>query len=309
MFGIGKRKSKRSTKSERGGRSQAGQRETVLYEEDEDVEIVYVDEDGNPVDADGNPLEGEDVEIIYVDEDGNEISPDESVEYVYVDEDGNPVMGDADDEVVYVDEDGNYTDAQGRPVAFSDDDEEVEVVYVDEDGNEVDHDEQGNPVEDEDVEIVYVDADGNPVDADGNPLEGEGAASTASGFAEAAEDDDSAEYEAAREAIQADFQKHVKALERAHAAGALDATTFAAQMKAEGKACEDRLAELDGQYEVIEVAEGGSGPSENSADKAQIRRTVEDMKVVVKEGAETLREVKSTVEEFKELTDFKSWLK
>lgn len=49
-----------------------------------DVEVVYVDEDGNVVDS------VEEVEeVVYVDEDGNEI--------VYVDEDGN--------EIVYVDED------------------------------------------------------------------------------------------------------------------------------------------------------------------------------------------------------------
>lgn len=54
--------------------------DTFADKYDEDIEIVYVDEDGN--------------EIVYVDEDGNEI--------VYVDEDGNVIDVEDDDDFVIV---------------------------------------------------------------------------------------------------------------------------------------------------------------------------------------------------------------
>lgn len=50
-----------------------------------DDEWVYVDEYGNPVDKDGNPIDGD---WEYVDEDGNPI---DDGDWEYVDEDGNPV--------------------------------------------------------------------------------------------------------------------------------------------------------------------------------------------------------------------------
>ena len=89
------------------------------------VEYEYVDEDGNPVTADGEPIEYE-----YVDESGNPVAAAETteeVEYEYVDEDGNPVSEDGEEvEYEYVDEDGNpvsaedaaaYEDAEEEPVA------------------------------------------------------------------------------------------------------------------------------------------------------------------------------------------------
>ena len=58
--------------------------------DDEEVEYVYVDEDGNPVDAEGNPLPDRDA-VVYVDEDGNEIdweslSEEERAAFTVVDE-------------------------------------------------------------------------------------------------------------------------------------------------------------------------------------------------------------------------------
>ena len=68
----------------------------------QEEEVTFVDESGNPVDENGNPLEGE---VQYVDENGNP-----------VDENGNPIEGD----VEYVDEAGNRVDENGNPLEATD---------------------------------------------------------------------------------------------------------------------------------------------------------------------------------------------
>ena len=66
-------------------------------EDDEDIEVIYVDEYGNVVEDDAE------AEIVYVDEDGNEIADEDEFETVYIDEDGNPVdIDDDEDDVVIV---------------------------------------------------------------------------------------------------------------------------------------------------------------------------------------------------------------
>ena len=72
----------------------------ALAEEQPEEPVEYVDENGNPVDADGNPIDGP---VQYVDENGNP-----------VDENGNPLDGEAP--VEYVDENGNPVDADGNPI-------------------------------------------------------------------------------------------------------------------------------------------------------------------------------------------------
>lgn len=94
---------------------------------EEDVEIVYVDEDGNVIEDYVEEI------VIYEDEDGNFYNENGYV----VDEDGNLLP-----DVVYEDEDGNYVDAFGNLIEF-----------VDEDGNVVDFD------DDDDVVIVAGSAD------------------------------------------------------------------------------------------------------------------------------------------------------
>ena len=77
---------------------------------DDGEEFEFVDEFGNPVDIDGNPLpagDGGEQEVQYVDENGNP-----------VDIDGNPLPAgdDGEQEVQYVDENGNPVDEFGNPI-------------------------------------------------------------------------------------------------------------------------------------------------------------------------------------------------
>ena len=96
----------------------------LAHEADEDVEIVYVDEDGNVIEDYVEEV------VIYQDEDGN-----------YYDESGNLVdeEGNLIEDVLYRDEDGNYYDEDGNL-----------VEVVDEDGNPVDLE-----VDDEDEYVIY----------------------------------------------------------------------------------------------------------------------------------------------------------
>jgi hypothetical protein len=83
-------------------------------------EIVYVDEEGNPLTDQDTPADS----VIYVDEEGNEVDVQEEEIVQYVDEEGNPIEPD-DGDTVYVDEEGNEIQ------------QEEEVIYVDEEGNPV----------------------------------------------------------------------------------------------------------------------------------------------------------------------------
>ena len=88
--------------------------ETVEAPAEEQAEepVEYVDENGNAVDADGNPIDGP---VQYVDENGNP-----------VDENGNPLDGEAP--VEYVDENGNPVDADGNPLEAAPQEESSEEL-------------------------------------------------------------------------------------------------------------------------------------------------------------------------------------
>lgn len=90
---------------------------------------VYIDENGNPVDAEGNLLPG------YIAEDGTYVPPDYEGEYqptVYVDEEGNPVEG-------YIDVDGTFVAGPYRGETYAADEYvEDDVLPVDEDAMPVD---------------------------------------------------------------------------------------------------------------------------------------------------------------------------
>ena len=131
----------------------------------EDVEIVYVDEDGKVIEDYVEEV------VIYQDEDGNLY---DEMGYL-VDENGNRIP-----DVLYEDEDGNLVDAEGNLVDLNgtaldlgdelaapevavdsddetDDETDMDILYRDEEGNY--YDAEGNLVE-------VVDEDGNPVDLD-----------------------------------------------------------------------------------------------------------------------------------------------
>lgn len=114
----------------------------------EDVEFVYVDEDGNIIEDYVEEI------VIYQDEEGNFYNENGYL----VDEEGNLLP-----DVVYLDEDGNYVDAFGNVIVDDIDDDSADVDVEDE--NEY------RPEDESDMIILYQDEDGNYYDEDGNPVE------------------------------------------------------------------------------------------------------------------------------------------
>ena len=300
MFGL-----KKARRKKRRDTDASAQQQTTMFEKnEEELEVVYVDENGNLVDEQGNLVE-DDGDVVYVDEDGNELQVETYVEYVYVDEDGNPVEGDVEDEVVYVDEKGNYVDAKGNPVNFVEaEDDEVEIVYVDEEGNEIDFDETGRPIDREPNED---DEDKEDEDAAAGEEDAESEEDAENEDGDDDVPDDTEEYMASRAKIQEDFKKSAHTLELEHNAGVLSAADYAARLKELGEECDRQVQELDDQFDFIEVEV--DVPATPKKKKTQMQETADDLKFVVRESAQTLRSIKGTVDEFKELTDFKSWLK
>ncbi|MBR5259303.1 MAG: PRC-barrel domain-containing protein [Eggerthellaceae bacterium] len=135
-------------------------------QDDDDFEIVYVDEAGNVIEDYVEEV------VIYEDEDGNLVD----AEGRLVDEDGNLIEG-----VIYEDEDGNLVDAEGRLVDedgnlifIEEDDEDFDDEFADDElveEEELDDEELASDEGDEDEDVLYRDEDGNYYDEDGNLVE------------------------------------------------------------------------------------------------------------------------------------------
>lgn len=111
-----------------------------------DGEPVFIGLDGEEIDLDNTEEEEEEIVLteviegeLYIDDEGN-----------YYDENGNPVeveweeeteeVVETEEDIIYVTDDGSYVDKDGNPVTLPEDEE---IRYIDEDGNETFFEESG----------------------------------------------------------------------------------------------------------------------------------------------------------------------
>ncbi len=101
--------------------------EEAPVEEEVEEEIIYVDENGNPVDA---PVEGEEVEeeIIYVDEDGNVIENPEDYEELVEDEEAEEDEAEAEEEETEPEEAEEKEDIEVNDFEITDADGNVKKI-------------------------------------------------------------------------------------------------------------------------------------------------------------------------------------
>lgn len=142
-----------------------------------DGKEVFVGEDGQLVDENGNPILGEDGKPLFMSEDGTIVNADGELADVKMTAAGiavdpedvriksNDKMMKVGDSELFISEDGLLLDESGKPLLYN-----GKKVRVGENGQLLD--ENGNPVLDKDGNPVYLSEDGTFIDSEGKPSKG-----------------------------------------------------------------------------------------------------------------------------------------